>query len=71
MKYIFRGHIVFEYDPNRKFDKLFQHKIGDKIPAFDFCIWSVEDYKLLSEFFRKAYDHENGKEVDLADYEVY
>ncbi len=37
MKYIFRGHTVFEYKPDDKFDKVVQGKIHDAIPAFDFC----------------------------------
>jgi hypothetical protein len=71
MKYIFRGHIVFEYNPNSKLSKVVQHMVHDKIPAFDYCVWIVEDYKLLGEFFDKVYRHQKGEEVDLKDFEVY
>jgi len=70
MKYIFRGHIVFEYIPDSH-EKVIQHKIHDTIPAFDFCSMIPEDYKLLSEFFDKVYRHINGEEVELKDIEVY
>ena len=72
MKYIFRGHIIFEYDPTaERYDKVKQHKIDDgPIPAFDYCIMIDEDYRLLGEFFTKVYKHTQGEDVDLADIEV-
>ncbi len=33
MKYIFRGHTIFEYKPEAKFDKVIQGKVNDAIPA--------------------------------------
>ena len=54
MKYIFRGHIVFEYIPNG-IEKVIQHKISGTIPAFDFCKMINEDYRLLGEFFNTVY----------------
>jgi len=69
MKYIFRGHIVFEYDQDRK--EVFQHEIkGIGIPAFDFCRWIPEDYRLLAEFFTIAHKHAIGEEVELKNFEV-
>lgn len=70
MKYIFRGYVVFEYDPNDKYDKVKQGRIHDTIPAFDFCRMIPEDYKLLGEFFDKVYRHINGEDVELKDIKV-
>lgn len=69
MKYIFRGYEVFEYDQNRK--EVRQNKIHQIIPAFDFCVFIPEDYKLLSEFFNKAYRHSIGETVLLKDIVVH
>jgi hypothetical protein len=71
MKYIFRGHIVFEYDPNAKYDKVKQHLVSDRIPAFDFCKMIDDDYKLLGQFFETVYKHTQGENVELKDIEVY
>ena len=71
MKYIFRGIIVFEYNPDSKFDKITQGKTSTGIPAFNFCHFINEDYKLISEFFDKAYRHTQGELVDLSNIEVY
>lgn len=69
MKYIFRANIVFEYIPN---EGVIQHKIkGLDIPAFNYCCFISEDYKLLGEFFNTVYLHIQGKEVELKDIEVY
>jgi hypothetical protein len=71
MKYIFRGHIIFEYNPKARFDKVTQHVIeGTPIAAFDYCIWQDEDYKLLGEFFTTVYRHTQGEEVALEDIKV-
>lgn len=67
MKYIFRGHIVFEYLPNAKFDKVIQHKVNGVIPAFDFCSMIDEDYKLLGKFFETVHKHTQGENVELKD----
>lgn len=71
MKYIFRGHTVFEYIPDAVYDKVIQHKVHDTIAAFDYCSMINEDYKLLSEFFNTVYRHIEGKNVELKDIEVY
>jgi hypothetical protein len=70
MKYIFRGHTVFEYDPTDKYEKVKQGKIHDAIPAFDFCRMIPEDYRLLGEFFMTVYRHTQGENVELKDIEV-
>lgn len=72
MKYIFRGHTVFEYIPDAKYDKVIQHKIENSdTPAFNFCSMIPEDYKLLSNFFDTVYNHIFDKTTLLADIEVY
>ena len=70
MKYIFRGCVVFEYNPNDKYEKVKQGKVHDTIPAFDFCSMIPEDYRLLGEFFDKVYKHTQGDDVELKDIEV-
>ena len=70
MKYIFSGHIVFEYIPNG-IEKVIQHKISGTIPAFDFCKMINEDYRLLGEFFNTVFRHTQGEDVELKDIEVY
>ena len=71
MKYVFRGHVVFEYKPNDKFDRVVQGKIHDAIPAFDFCHMVPDDYKFLAKFFDTVYRHIQGEDVPLEDIEVY
>lgn len=70
MKYIFRGHTVFEYSPDAHYDKVIQPNISGNIPAFDFCKFIDEDYKLLAQFFDTVYKHTQGEDVDLNDIEV-
>jgi hypothetical protein len=70
MKYIFRGIIVFEYNPDNKYDKVKQGNQGP-IPAFDFCKMIPEDYRLLGEYFTTVYKHTQGENVELKDIEVY
>ena len=70
MKYIFRGHVVFEYKPDEKYNKVIQHKVSGVIPAFDFCSMIPEDYKLLSNFFDTVYKHIQGEDIELKDIEV-
>lgn len=65
MRYIFRGHVVFNYDPKTK--EVTQGTVNGKIPAFDFCNFIDEDYKLLGEFFHKAYLHTQGVNIPLDD----
>lgn len=67
MKFIFRGHIVFEYIPGKKKDCVIQHKVSNVIPAFDYCSMIPEDYQLLSIFFDKIYRHIQGENVLLED----
>jgi len=67
MKYIFRGHTVFEYIPNAQQDKVIQNRVSAVIPAFDFCHFINEDYKLLSQFFDTVYRHTQGEDVQLND----
>ena len=71
MKYIFRGIVVFEYDPNAKYDKVKQGNHLDTIPAFNHCNMIDEDYKLLGEFFNTVYRHTQGEDVTLEDIKVY
>lgn len=67
MKYIYRDIVVFEYANG----KVIQHKVGGVTPAFDYCRWINEDYKLLSEFFATVYKHKTGEDVELKDIVVY
>jgi hypothetical protein len=71
MKYVFRGNVVFEYDPNDQYDKVKQGVIDGGIPAFDYCRMIPEDYRLLGEFFDRVYRHIQGEDVTLEDIEVY
>ena len=66
MKYIFRGHTIFEYIPDAD-QKVIQHKIHGTIPAFNYCRMIDEDYKLLGEFFTAVYRHTQGEDVELKD----
>jgi len=75
MKYIFRGHVVFEYLPNeenRKRGIVEQPFIdGGPIAAYNYCRFIPEDYRLLGEFFNTVYRHTQGEDVELKDIEVY
>lgn len=77
MSFVFRGHTVFEYIPKgiegfHTSGVVIQHKIkGCDIPAFDFCNFINEDYKLMAQFFNTAYHHLEGENVELKDIEVY
>lgn len=71
MKYILRGHTVFEYKPDAKFDKVTQPKVNGWCPWFDYCSMIDEDYKLLGEFFNIVHRHTQGEDVELKDIEVY
>jgi hypothetical protein len=70
MSYVFRGNAVFEYIPNEGV-KLRNVKGYGEIPAFDYCCFISEDYKLMSEFFDKVYRHTKGENIELEDIEVY
>ena len=69
MKYIFRGNIIFEYNPNDKFDKVKEHYHATG-SMFNFCKMIPEDYKLLSQFFDTVYRHIQGEKVELKDIKV-
>ena len=66
MKFIFRGHIVFEY-VHDGLGTVIQHKLYGAIAAFDYCRMIPEDYKLLGEFFNRAHRHMEGEDVELTD----
>jgi len=66
MKYIFRGIVVFEYDPNAKFDKVIEGQIHG-LHAFNYCGMIDDDYRLLGEFFNRVYRHTQGEDVTLED----
>lgn len=65
MSFVFRGKVVFEYIPNEGV-KLCTLKNVD-VPAFDYCCFIKEDYKLMSEFFDTVYRDMNGEDVELKD----
>ena len=71
MKYVFRSIVVFEYDPNAKYDKVKHGETKNGTPAFDFCSMIDEDYKLLGEYFNTVYRHTQREDVELKDIEVY
>lgn len=61
---------MFEYIPDSKHTKVIQGEVSGVIPAFNFCCFIDEDYKLLSEFFDTVYRHTQGEDVLLNDIEV-
>jgi hypothetical protein len=67
MRYVFRGHTVFDYDPTRPYEKVRQGRVHGDIPAFDHCVFIPEDFKLMSQFFDTVYRHINGEDVELKD----
>ena len=68
MKYIFRGHIIFEYKVETQ--DVIQHSFGGLSGSFDYCRFIPEDYKLLSQFFDTVYRHIEGEDVELVDIKV-
>ena len=68
MKYIFRGHIIFEYKVETQ--DVIQHSFGGLSGSFVYCRFVPEDYKLLSQFFDTVYSHIEGEDVKLVDIEV-
>jgi hypothetical protein len=70
MKYIFRGHTIFEYKPEKLTNQVVQPMINDVTPAFNYCHMIPEDYKLLGEFFTTVYRHIEGEDVELKDIKV-
>lgn len=69
MSYVFRGHTVFEYIPNEGVKLRYIKDL--ETPAFDYCNFINEDYKLMGEFFNTVYRHAQGEKVELKDIEVY
>lgn len=70
MKYIFRGIVVFDYNPITKSMSSPETKHG--LNSFNFCSFVAEDYILLSDFFKTAHLHATGqiKTEDLKDINV-
>jgi len=61
MKYIFRGNVVFEYDPETK-GMSAGEKCADgfETNVFNFCRFIPDDYELISDFFEQAAGHAKG-----------
>jgi hypothetical protein len=61
MKYIFRGNIVFEYDPTTK--RVTQHKVHDRIAyTFEYFVKIFNDQltdEVFNQYFSKWIDNEN------------
>lgn len=74
MKYVFRDNVVFEYDPETKRMSAGEECAdGYETNVFNYCNFIKDDYKLLSQFFDRAYQHASGSlhESFLSDIEVY
>lgn len=71
MKYIFRGVIVFKYNPDTK--EMLNPETESGLNSFNFCGFIPEDFILISDFFKTAHLHATGqiKTEDLKDIEVY
>lgn len=69
MKFFFRGKLIFKYNPGGEVTIFMDHELG--IPAFNFCNWLTEDYKLIAEFWDLVYRHKSGEDVELKDVELY
>ena len=59
MKYIFRSITVFVYNPETH-DVSQGCVSGTDIPAFDFCKFIPDDFRLLSGYFDTVYRHTQG-----------
>lgn len=68
MKYIFRGLVVFEYQPEKKEVVLVK---DNGMANWDMCQFITEDWKLLSKFFETVHRHRSGEQIELKDIEVY
>lgn len=70
MKFIFRGHTVFTYDP--QLHKVVLERIHETVDAFNFCRMIPEDYMILGKFFNRCYLHTQDliKTEDLRDIDV-
>jgi len=72
MKFIFRGLVVLEYNPETKQTEAPMHEDIDTLANFNHCKFVPEDYAYMADFFDAAYAHATGvPNVDLADIEVY
>lgn len=70
MKYIYRGNIIFEYDPDDKYEKVKLGFHNEGYTNWQYCRLIPDDYKLLSEYFDIVYRHIQGEDVELKDMEV-
>lgn len=68
MKYIFRGNVVFDYDPITK--ELHSAIIHPGRSIIDFCRFIPNDYLLMSQYFLTIFTHTQGMAVELKDIEV-
>jgi len=70
MKFIFRGILVFTYNKQNK-DIVAHMSSSELIPSFNECVFTIEDCKLLSQFFDAIARHRNGEDVELKDISVF
>ena len=74
MKYIFRGEVLFEFDPEKPRELVVptEHRkpvaqgeevIWETIPNVHYCRLVPEDYKLLAEFFTRIHRYTEGDET--------
>lgn len=66
MKFIYRGLVIFDYQPELKLVTTRQNP-DCKIPNFNRCCFQPEDYKLMAQFFDAVHRHLAGEDVDLKD----
>ncbi len=71
MKYIFRGLVVFDYDPDTK-ELTVPVDPDTGIPNLNMCKFILEDYGLLQDFLQQIKYHVEGfcYNEDLEDIEV-
>ena len=68
MKYIFRGLVLFEYNPETKQIEAPMHDAIDTLANFNHCKFIPDDYVQLADFFNTAYAHATDfPNVDLQD----
>ena len=72
MKYIFRGNVVFNYDPLTKQMEVPNDEDAGVNNNFNFCRFIPEDYELMADFFLTAHAHATGEvaTTELKDIEV-
>ena len=61
MKYIFRGIVVFDYDPTTKETTVPNDQDAGINNNFNFCKFIPEDYDLMADFFQMAHAHAVGE----------